>query len=284
MTMDCQPARSRLDASRPHQQDWDEPELRGAADHVRQCHECQRILSRRDAFDQRVASAMRQIDLPDGLRLRLDAALAGTAQANHTTAPGSAIPAAAEPAATAPAQALPQRQWRRRLVVWVAPVAACLMLALGTMWWLGNPAAGEMSITEVYHVLEERYPAGAAPLSASDLPPFDGDFTPAVTSVVWQEVIDPATGPRGIDLDGKPGHEAAVYAFQAGHGRIRGLLLVLPRSSVREPPESRVPDFANAGYLPRPHVVWSSDEHVFLCVLDQGSLDDLRATMYGGRA
>ena len=69
--MNCQTSRQTLDASRPGQQDWDEPELRDAADHVTDCESCQTVMEQQDRFDRQIAEAMQEVAVPSDLKARL---------------------------------------------------------------------------------------------------------------------------------------------------------------------------------------------------------------------
>lgn len=278
MTKDCQQARIALDASRPGQQDWREPELRAAAAHVAACPACHATLGERDRLDLEIGRVLTQVEVPVDLESRLLASLG--AAASDAAASGAAASGTAEPgpvllpsAGADDATTSRSRSWRRWRS-W-AVVAAAMLVAFGIGWWR-HPLGQPLSLETVSAQLTALEP-GAGNTGV----PFDGGFDADVNDAVWQEAIGRAA-PQGLDLDGRPGHDAAAYRFASG--RVSGWLVVLPRSRIIDPPAASAPLRSQARYLPQPEVAWSSGEQVYLCVLDRGSLDDLLREMYGGTA
>lgn len=252
--MDCSEARQTLDASRPQGRDWAEPELRAAAAHVEHCPDCQSALSIRDRFDQDVACEMERIEIPDGLSDRLLAALSRDAR-------------------TIAAELAPVRRRGRWTVRWWAAAAALALLAGG--WWWQFPAEPTLTMEQVSAAIGRQFDQ----VLADAAPAFDGRFAPPLPDAVWREVVGGGT-PIGIDLDGRTGHDGAVYRFTSG--RLAGILVVLPRSRVGDAPVESVPRRSNARYLPHPQVAWTVGDCVYICVLQRGNLDDLQRQFYGG--
>lgn len=267
MTMDCQHVRQTLDASRSRRRDWSEPELRAAAAHAAACERCREFLAERDRFDDAVAAAMQQVVVPSGLQERLLAALA-------------ADPSRPAPLASSPPSR--RRRWRRRAVL-----CASLLLLTFVGWRLAVTGHKPMAMEEVFTTLSARalewHAVDATPGTTSTVLPvvFDGSFPVSLPDAVWRDAVGTAVA-GGLDLDGRPGHDAAVYRFAAG--RIAGLLAILPRSRVLDPPSETVPRRNNSRYLPQPQVAWSVGEYVYVCVLERGSLEDLQRQFYGGAA
>lgn len=285
MTKDCQQARTALDASRPERQDWREPELRTAAAHVADCPGCQEALAQRDRLDLEIGRLLARVEVPVDLESRLLAALGAvesgptaigeTPLAADEVSPAAIDSTAAKRAGTdgAPVSRTKSgRRWRS----W-AVVAAAMLVAFGIGWWR-FPAGQLLSMDLVSAELSTLVPGNAA---GGGSVPFDGGFDAQVTDGVWQEAIG-RSAPRGLNLDGQPGHDAAAYRFASG--RVSGWLVVLPRARVIDPPAAAAPLRSQARYLPQPEVAWTSGDQVYLCVLDRGSLDDLLREMYGGTA
>ncbi len=259
LTMDCQFARWMLDAGRPDRSDWHAPELRAANQHVQSCRACQSALRQSQQWDEQLAGTLADIELPAGLEQRL--------LDNLSTTP---VPAGPLPSG------LPAG---RRSARWFLTAAAVMLLLFGG-WGVQQALLPRMSLEEVFARLEEEFPAGES------LPPgtsFVGfieqpllDVAP--TDPVWGAVMAGGNA-RGLDLDGHPGAEAAVYRFR--QRRVSGWLVVLPRSQVSNPPAVTWPLHALHGTGPRPQVAWSTGSHVYVCVLERGTLDELHRAFYG---
>lgn len=259
--MDCRTARELLEASRPERRDWQEPELRAAADHASHCAACSRSIEVREVVDRRIATVMRDVTIPAGFAERLVQAL--------------------EPG---PATALPSRPQRSRRAALraVGGLAASLLLLAGG-WWIWFGRTSSLSLQEVYASLNAQFPQNQR-IDLARLQPFDGSFSPDVDDLIWQDVIGGAA-PLGLDLDGRPGDDAAAYRFVAGRtGGIAGVLLVLDAAAIADPPTESVPTTQYSRYNPRPQVAWRKGKHVYICVLERGTLDGLKRELYGGTA
>lgn len=256
--MDCQLALTTLDAGRPDRSDWDAPELRAAAAHVAQCAGCQAELSDRAAGDVWLTEVFGGVEIPAGLQQRLLQAL-------------SAEQVGSQPSVGPRTISRPLRRW------WLGScVAAGLVLLTG--WWLSGTATSPLSLQEVYAQLLSTLPRGGeADVTATPVS-IDPELDLSAADPVWGEVVAGSMA-RPLDLDGRPGAEAAAYRF--GTRRTAGWLIVLPRSRVADAPEVNVPMHAHFSYGPRPHVAWSTPTQVYVCILDRGTLDDLRRDVYG---
>lgn len=267
MTMDCQHARQTLDASRPRRRDWSEPELRAAAAHATDCESCRILLAERERFDDALAKVLQDVEVPSGLQERLLAALA------------------ADRARVIPAPHVPPLH-RRRWWRWAAVCASlCLLVFAG--WWWAVSSPKPLSMEDVFATLSARAlewqitTATSTAVAPAGPHAFDGSFEVSLPDTVWRDAVGTSSA-GGLDLDGRPGHEAACYRFAAG--RVAGVLVILPRSRVLDPPSETVPRRNNSRYLPQPQVAWSVGEYVYVCVLERGTLEDLQHQFYGGAA
>ena len=261
MTMDCQLARQTLDASRPSRRDWQEPELRLAAAHVADCEECAAFLAQRDDWDIAIADSLEAVELPPGLEARLLTALGCELQ----------------PSRPVEFQA-PSRAGRRR---WWLPATLTGLLIVVCLWKLQTAPPPFLTVEDVFAAINVRIDPQAAADARLASNRFDAGFAAPLPDAEWQSVVA-RSEPWGVEIDSRPGHDAAVYAFE--QGRIRGLLVVVPRSLVSDAPVSSLPLRGNYRYVPRPHVAWTAGENVYICVLEQGSLEDWQRQFYGSAA
>ena len=262
MTIDCQHARQMLDAARPDRSDWDAPEQREAVAHVEECSQCGALLSARDRFDGRVAEAMQDLPIPDGLKDRLLAA----------------IESDSDPDALSDRVAAPRS--KRSGWVWITTTAAAIMIALGG-WYLRGPIATPVPLDELFTQLEASLPPASAAEADDVRDEFDQWFDATPADPVWRDAVAIAS-PLGLDLDGNAGDEAAAFRFDAR--RVSGWLVVLPREQVESPPDAAQPSHAYQRYGPRTQVAWSRGDHVYVCVLERGTMNDLLREFYGGVA
>lgn len=259
MTMDCQHARETLDAARPDRSDWDAPELRSAVEHLDRCDECQEVVEYRRQFDRRIEVAMREVTVPAGLQERLLAAVASEGAVQPASGPTDVRPT------------------RRARWMWTLASAATILIAVAG-WFLRGPTAVSIPLDQLFVQLEAALPNDAADSDATAPDLFDQRFDATPGDPAWQEAIA-GTEPRGIDLDGVAGDDAALYSFR--ERRVSGWLVVLPRDRVASPPNATQPSHAFQRYGPRPQVAWSSGDHVYVCVLERGTVDDLLRQFYG---
>jgi hypothetical protein len=73
--MDCKTARMLLDFARPHCAELDPAEARSLQEHLAHCPECDALAQAERAADEHIGEAVRQVDVPPGLRGRLLARL-----------------------------------------------------------------------------------------------------------------------------------------------------------------------------------------------------------------
>lgn len=251
--MDCKLARERLDAARPDAQDREDVELLDAFAHLDDCPACADAVEFRRSFDRRLGAILRAVDIPADLKSRLVASLP------------------AENTALRPDEASRPRPTRRRAFL-AAASAAALLLVVGGVWWAGRrppaPLTAETVLDWCRTELADRPTSGAAALDE-----FDGAFDATIADGRWTSVLQDRA-PRGADLDGDGRHDAAVYVL--GNG---GYLVVLPPNRVNDPPAAGSAKTAPAQYSPAPHVAWTLDQQMYVCVLPDGTRSRLDALL-----
>lgn len=280
--MKCDDALEQLESARPGSGDREEPELSEAAGHVRHCADCRSTLQQRERLDLQIGRAMRDVPLPDGLKDRLLASLDATARREASVLPGSVragSPVAGKPPGTTPpsekpAANAPEKTSRRKLLLkFVA--AACAAAAVVFVVVRNNQPAPDtrLALDDVYR---------SATLDVSQLAEFDGNFEAPLPGGVWRDRTRfDFRRPAGGDLAAENGfHRAALYEFRINgrHGvTVTGSLLVVPRSSLQNPPAETAVNLKSAVYAPRKSgdyraFAWSSpdDDVVYICFIPAG--------------
>jgi hypothetical protein len=262
--MDIRAALEQLDVVRPGSADLDDPDLADAAAALSD-EEVRRHFEQRQGFDRAVGEAMRDVPVPDDLRGRILDALASADDAN-----------AERPAASPAVQ--PERVSRRRLLWQSAAGVAAVLAAAGVWWWVAGQGGERITLAE----LQSSAPYESGEVAA--LPVFAGAFDPQWPQGGWlvERRIDFALPARGfsvpVSVGGEDGADlAAVFEFRFRDPRnprgepARGVLLVLPASSVADPPSAR--SYSGGVYNPvrgRPHVVgraWRENDLVYVCLV-----------------
>lgn len=259
--MDCQSARSMLDASRPDRRDWQEPELREAAQHALNCGPCEGVLSERDIFDRRLSATMADVAIPAGLKEWLLQTLA------------------AKPIVPPVAIEVPPR-FRLSRRAWLVMAGTLIVALLGgwAYWFLGR---GGVTLNEVYADINSRFPLTRERISLEHLRPFNGRFDATITDPRWIDAV--TSEPVGLNLFSLWGHDAAIYRFAVGRSRsLSGLLILMDAHAIEDPPTSPVPTRRHSRYDPRPQVTWRHGDQVYVCILERGTLDEVLRAMYGG--
>ena len=239
--MDCQTALEFLDCVRPNSDDLDLPEMADARAHLDMCDTCQEAFANNQSFDRAVIDVVQDVDVPEGLRLSLPGA-------NKTGANNS-----------------------RRRTVLRAFSAACVLM-LGVTAWLYQSQPVQFTEDKLLQQL---------PIDLRATEHFDAGFELALPAP-WAGNPRLSVGRefRGIDLDGKAGHDAAVAIFRYTPSRnapINGILVAIPASRVEPRPEALSFAQADVRYIPnrRPvAVVWKERDMVYVCLV-LGSAADL---------
>jgi len=236
VAMDCEHAREQLDATRQDFPEREDSELREAFAHLDQCAPCAEVYEFRSAFDRRMRTVVRQVDVPADLQARLQAAL--------TVAAEPVRPVATE---TIYGTKRPGPRGSRRAFL-LATSAATLLIAVGWTWVVNHRPPTPMLAATVLDWWQQRL-SGSAGFKVNELPEFDGQFEPTIADGRWQSrVMGP---PRGVDFD-EDGRQDS------------------------DPPAVSSAVTANPGYAPAPHVAWTQGGSMHICYLPGGSRDQLQ--------
>ncbi len=231
--------------------------------HQGECSTCRSALSQRLVWNARLADAMTDVSIPDGLESRLLEQLAPI------------IPAAV---------AVPlSRSSRRRWIVALATIASLMLIA--ALWQPWNPPASVVSLAIVdTHIASD----------LTDLTPYDQPAWKPELPRVWRSFFQlqpdlvhhfPAGTPSVLSV-------AAMVPFEfrasAAATPIRGRLVMIPASHFREPPEDG--DFSavtEVEYIPGfNRCVWREGNWVYICYVRSvggAELHELMQLMRGSR-
>ncbi|MGZ0168584.1 MAG: hypothetical protein ACKVHE_03410 [Planctomycetales bacterium] len=241
--MDCQTALEHLDCVRPDSNDLDLPEMADARAHLDSCDSCQQSFAEMQSLDRAVTNVVLNVDVPEGLRVSLVETSVNEAAANS----------------------------RRRRLQAAASVACALML--GVAAWLWQPQV-QFAEAELLQRL---------PIDLSATEQFDTSFELALPAP-WTGNPRLRVGRefRGIDLDDKAGHDAAVVIFSYSPSRnapINGILAAIPASRVSPLSESVSFAQADSRYIQKDGrrpvaAVWREGDTVYVCLV-LGSAADL---------
>jgi hypothetical protein len=260
LAMDCELARECLDVARPDARDREDAELLAAFAHLDECPACAEAVEFRRMFDRQVGAKVRAVDVPADLQSRLIAALSAADPAVRTDDPTRAL------------------RSRRRAFLAAASAAALLFAAVGT-WWVTQRQPAPLAAAAVLDWCRTTL-AGDAGTASAALAEFDGSFDAAVGDGRWASQLA-RQAPQGADVDGDGDHDAAVYAIRGG------FLVILPPGRVVDPPAAGSAGNAQRQYSPAPHVAWTFNQQMWVCILPGGSdrqLDALLNRVYGSAA
>lgn len=236
--MDCQTARQWIDLLPASSRDWESAEGALVRDHLASCSLCREVTDDLLEFDGRVAALLPEVAIPEGLRDRV------LAQLQKAAPRVEAAPAG--------------RKWASRLV----SLGLTLMVAVGGWYWATRPA--QMSTARLGDSAAEVL-LGATPPQVA----FDGSFRAQISDPRWQRVA--ASQPVGWDLDGRAGHDVAAFRVNIASLRFRGWLVMIPVSRVSDVPNHSDPVRLNYSRC----AVWGDQKFVYLCIAEQGSIEDL---------
>ena len=267
--MDCRTAMQLLEVSRPDFEDLDDRELASAAAHLEKCPQCAEQLRNLQIFDRKVGQAMRDVSVPPGLKEKL-------LQACHADSCLAEQSAQLKRPSTHSTGNRPDRislrfVSRRKYIRYGVSAVVCLMAGFAA-WWVNRPEPDTLILEKFCSRLH------ATEYALSSLSKFDENFE-ATLPTRWQSSGIRFTSPvRGFQRDRAGNHMTALYEFRfGGRGRssLRGILMVIPLSSVEDPPEAS--DFSSGfeHYIPVPNVAWKSNELVYICLIPGGDPDSL---------
>jgi hypothetical protein len=253
--MDCEHAREQLDAARPDFPDREDSELQAAFEHLDGCPACAEVYEFRRAFDRRMRTVVRQVEIPSDLQTRLKALVTTEAEP-------------VRPSNSDAANARPGARTSRRAAL-LATSAAALLMATGWFWFVNHQTPAPLLSATVLNWWQERLSAPGG-FSLASLQEFNGQFKPTVADGRWQSQVTGAA-PRGIDFDDDGRQDGAVFSLKGG-----GFLVVLPPGRVSDPPSAASAVSAISRYAPAPHVAWTQGGSMHICYLPGGSPDDLQ--------
>lgn len=275
--MNCQEVLLQLEVSRPGSDDLQSPELRDAAAHLDGCQECQASFGNRQRLDERISRSMLDVPIPPGLKDRLLASLeSGTAVASASEQGAGELPS------------LPQRRrWSfDNIRVRMAAAVTLATVVIAGLFFAFPPPESPQSFT-LADVRE------SAELQLSELPPFDGNFTPVLPGGPWRSrQITIEQPPKGDLKDTSGLHRSASYRFTVRSDRgqeYRGVLLVIPRDVLDDPPSEDMFSAVSAQgkYLSKGNgkfhaVAWKNQSFVYVCFIRAGDegLKTLKNALY----
>jgi len=281
--MNCRDAQEQFDAARPGSGDLGLSELASASKHLDDCPRCRSVLQFREHLDRRISRAMTDVPVPTGLKDRILQSLQETASPEDSDRQ-TAVPAS-QPVQQPPAKRSLSRRWWITTVVGTAAAA----MVLGIVFWPERPQPDpRLTLKD----LRRR-----TTLNLSELKPFDGNFEAKLPGGLWaRREIRFDSEPKG-DLEDVDGfHRVALYGVQVrgAHGRVvRGVLLVMPKSHLEDPPTESMPLFEDRpeNYAQRAagtyhSFAWSTEEMVYVCFIpkDGTSMDTFARTLSGPNA
>lgn len=260
--MDCQTALEYLDCIRPDSDDLDLPEMADAREHLNSCDACQQVFAERQHFDRAVTDVAQDVEIPEGL---LTSLLSGSRR-GQTSEPVSA----SESAETTlpPAE---QRPARRKGALQTA-VAVVLLIGVSVWFWQSRPV--QFAENDLLRLL---------PIDLSATEAFDSAFEfDLPTAFSGNSGLRVGREFRGIDLDNRAGHDAAVAIFSylpSRNAPINGILAAIPADRVNPLPESISFAQADSQYIRKDGrrpvaAVWRERDTVYLCLI-LGSAADL---------
>lgn len=255
----------------------DAPEAIAARAHLDECPHCRNAFAAIRKRDRAIATAMRDVPVPDDLRDRLFASLSIAPPSTATddmsevveqSSPrGSKLPADSESQSVAAPLVKSKAIRRRSIRRWAAAVTAiALCVAAVGVWW-GNRGP------ETFAVADWDDEAALTLADIGGLERFDENFA-AFSPAGWSGRIS-FTDAYGIEhpqdsvRSGRP-HVAAVYAFRLGSGAaaVSGVVIAIPKSRFAVPPTATHFDpqagrYAGAGGVTV--VAWTEGDLVYVC-------------------
>lgn len=244
---------------RPDSEDLEDTELREAAEAIEESERWRSLFHRQQSFDREIASAMQNVDVPDGLRARLNDALDAAAQTTSQAVPHD-------------------RPVSRRKLFATVGTAAGLLMAVTLAWMLVPRGGTSISLAEARRSLPTTVDGT---IVSSQLEEFDEAFGVSLPDPAWLQHTVAVADLKGIDWDRDQTDDAAVYEFRAGRV-LHGYLLIVPTSRISDPPTQTQFSTSGIEYDPVTNTVWNDPRSglTYICYVDQGDLETLRRTLY----
>ncbi len=263
--IDCQTTRERLECFTAQERANDGE----VASHLEGCSDCNRfsehLLSGRAAqFDNKVASALRDVSIPAGLQDRLLAAIEEEQSAKANILPISSQKPTVNPRGS---------RWMRVAQRLIGGVAAVLLVAM-IMVWSQPDDVPSLSYADAKSELSKQF-EDIAPAAWDDLPEFDGSFpTSRLDSTIRGWELSEAVG---VDLGQDAAHDVAAFHFE--FKKWSGTLIVLQTEQFNGTPTRTSPGSSSGRQI----VEWQSPDGklTYLCFVDEGSAGQLVEAMSG---
>jgi hypothetical protein len=246
-----------LELIRTDGSEFQHPDFAEALALVESDEEAREIFARRQRQDREIARAMEAVSVPEGLKDRLNAALA-----NETV----------DKSRAAEVSTLPKRFSRRWILSACVVMASGLLAAIGVWFW-GERPEPLLNLAEL---------ANEAPFEEAEvanLSAFQGSFDPVKPGDYWMsdQLFAFSSPAKGFTPNREGSDRVAVYEFFFRDprpqipGTLRGVMLVIPQSEVADKPESqRFLDGNYVTYQSRPTVAvrsWSEGGFVYVCLV-----------------
>ena len=255
--MDCHDARKHLSRLMLPLDGEPSAELLAAQEHLEDCVGCQTDWEQQLESDRALSHRMTEVDVPMQLADRIrDRIAAGPPRAavNEGVSPPS------------------RRVW---LLAVVAAVMILVLCAPLVMWTFSSPT---ISLENLLAAIQQQAPGDLDSWAAAPRAEFPAGWS-AVPQLATQQ--QPFRQNRLADVP----LNAARFAFRAGNGQtVLGVLWTLAESSVENSAELPSLEGAEVWYGPNgEYLVWSESGTVYVVVLDDHGLHDLRAWLLARR-
>ena len=244
-------ALEQLEAARPGDLDWEDPDLAAAFEIVDNDSAARELFEQRQVSDRMVGEAVRAVAIPEGLKDRLHAAVAAKteiASAKNETPPSQT----------------------RQILRTVAIAVLTCSFVLG--FWFIQSRTPQLELAEV----QSEIPFESDELAG--LPRFEGSFDPILPSGGWldERRISFGTVIKGFPTNAAP-HTLAVREFRFRDPRdsrrsdLRGVLVTIPSERLNSVPEGR--SFMDGTYrsMATRHGLairsWQEDGLVYVCLV-----------------
>ena len=263
--MDCRTALELLEVARPDSEDLDDRELASAAAHLEECSRCACRFLNFQTFDRKVGRVLRDVAVPPGPKEKLLKELqAGSflaEQSSRLERPSTHSTGNRRRRTSA------QSFFRRHHIRFVVSAVVCLMAGF-VAWWGFRSDPNTLTFEQLRSFLDSWN------FVLDDLQEFDGNFEATRPTGGWRSGGVSFSGPvRGFQRNRAGKHLTALYEFRfGGRGTApqRGILMVVPLSSVEDPPEASYFNRNFALYDPVLNVSWQSNGFVYVCLIPGG--------------
>ncbi|MCH7987858.1 MAG: hypothetical protein IID46_01770 [Planctomycetes bacterium] len=263
--MDCRTALELLEVAGPDSEDRDDREFASAAIHLENCPQCADQFRNLQIFDQKVGQAMRDVTVPPGLKEKLlEKYQAGSRLAEHSAR--LERPSTHSTGNRSGRTSL-RSVSRRKYIRYVVSAVVCLTAGF-VAWWVYRPEPNTLTLEKLCSRLH------STDYALNSLSEFDGNFEAAVPTDGWRSGGVFFKGSvRGFQRDRAGNHMTALYEFRFGDRGTspqRGILMVIPLSSVEDPPEASNFRSGSVRYIPVPNVAWKNNGLVYICLIPGG--------------